>query len=261
MPKVVFVMLDGVRPDAITPDTTPTLEALCRRGAYTMQARSVMPSVTLPCHTSIFHSVPPSRHGIVTNDWQPMARPLPGLVDVAKEAGLRCGFIHNWEPLRNLNRPESLYFVYYLDNCYSDPLGDHEMARQAVQAIDTHNLDFAFVYFGTVDVAGHRHGWMSEGYFEQLTRVDQAVALLLDGLPDDTTLIIQADHGGHERTHGTDMDDDMLIPWMITGPGIRQNYAIQSAVSLLDTAPTIAHLLGLTPHRDWEGRVVEEVMA
>lgn len=258
MSKVVFVMLDGVRPDAITAAVAPTVQQLCATGAYTFKARSVMPSVTLPCHTSIFHSVPPSRHGIVTNDWQPMARPLPGLVDVAKEANLRCGFVHNWEPLRNLNRPANLYFSYYLDNCYTDVLGDHEMARQAVQAIQAHALHFTFVYFGTVDVAGHNYGWMSDGYLEQLTRVDGALAILLDGLDDETTIVVQADHGGHERTHGTELEEDMQIPWIIAGPGIRTNHQIQSHVSLIDTAPTIAHILELPRHRDWEGKVVEE---
>lgn len=49
----VLFMLDGVRPDAIEQAHTPTLHALMQRGAYSMQAQSVMPSITLPCHTSI----------------------------------------------------------------------------------------------------------------------------------------------------------------------------------------------------------------
>ncbi|MEZ4556357.1 MAG: alkaline phosphatase family protein [Caldilineaceae bacterium] len=76
----VLIMTDGMRPDALPQVDTPHLDALQARSAYTMAGSSVMPSVTLPCHTSIFHSVPPQRHGIVTNVWQPMARPLPGLV-------------------------------------------------------------------------------------------------------------------------------------------------------------------------------------
>ena len=31
------------------------------------------------------------------------------------------------------------------------------------------------------------------------------------------------------------------------------------AVSLLDTAPTVARVLDITPHPDWEGRCVKEV--
>ena len=46
---------------------------------------------------------------------------------------------------------------------------------------------------------------------------------------------------------------------MIAGPGIRRDYTITTPVSLLDTAPTLARLLGLAPHSEWEGRCVEEI--
>jgi arylsulfatase A-like enzyme len=83
--------------------------------------------------------------------------------------------------------------------------------------------------------------------------------LLLEPLPPDTTLLVQSDHGGHERTHGTDSPQDMLIPWLVAGPGIRSGYELDRPVSLLDTAPTLARLLGIQPQRDWEGRCVEEI--
>jgi arylsulfatase A-like enzyme len=53
----------------------------------------------------------------------------------------------------------------------------------------------------------------------------------------------------------------MTIPWLAVGPGIRAGHAIQSPVSLLDTAPTIARLLGLTASNQWEGRCVDEIFA
>src|SRR5512134_3325529 len=108
MPLVVFVMIDGTRPDALMAANCPNLTSLQARGAFTFRAASVMPSVTLPCHMSIFHSVPPERHGVTTNDWRPMARPLPGLFDVAHAAGKRCACVYNWEQLRDLGRPGSL---------------------------------------------------------------------------------------------------------------------------------------------------------
>jgi len=74
-----------------------------------------------------------------------------------------------------------------------------------------------------------------------------------------TFILIQSDHGGHDRTHGNDIPEDMTIPWAIAGPNIRRNYEIASPVSLLDTAPTLARALGIEPHSQWEGRWVEEV--
>jgi predicted AlkP superfamily pyrophosphatase or phosphodiesterase len=258
---IVFIMTDGLRPDALQLAHTPAIDQLLAHSAYTMRASSVMPSLTLPCHTSIFHSVPPTRHGIMSNDWQPMARPLPGLLEQAKSAGKQCAFFHNWENLRDLNRPGSLAFSYFRDNCYTDPDGDVVIAQAAADYIRSDRPDFVFVYFGTIDVAGHNHGWMSGAYLRQVERVDTAVALLLNTLPTDAIILLHSDHGGHDRMHGTNMTEDMTIPWLITGPGIRAGYEIQTPVSLLDTAPTLAHLLDIPPHPQWEGRRVQEAFA
>lgn len=253
-----FIMLDGLRPDAISADATPTLQSLAARGASTFRARSVMPSITLPCHMSIFHSVPPQRHGITDNVYVPMARPGPGLVESAARAGKRCAFFYNWEELRDLARPGNLSHAFFVNASHLFD-GDDIVADEAARALSRRDLDFAFVYFGTIDTAGHAFGWMSEMYLQQAQRVDGLVARVLDAAGPDATILAHADHGGHERTHGTDADDDMLIPWIAAGPGIRRGHAIAAPVNLMDTAPTLAHMLGVpTPH-GWEGRVVQEI--
>ena len=258
MPPVVFIMLDGVRPDALSAANCPTLNSLIERGTSTMQARSVMPSITLPCHTSIFHSVPPTRHGITSNTFIPFARPLPGLVEVAKAAEKRVAFFYNWEQLRDLARPGNVYYSYFKDTSY-DLDGDDHTVAEAARYVQAERPDFAFLYIGTVDTIGHAHGWMSANYLKQLERVDALLGSFFNTLPSDYTAIVHSDHGGHDRNHGTDSDEDMTIPWMAVGPNIKKGYTIQSPVSLLDTAPTIAKILGLQPHREWEGRCVDEI--
>ena len=255
---VVFILIDGLRPDAIKAGNCPHLRDLRGRSAATMRATSVMPSVTLPCHTSIFHSVPPSRHGITSNLWAPMARPLPGLFDLARAAGKRTGFFYNWEQLRDIGRPGSLDIAYFRNTSHQ-PDGDTITAGEVARVFAAGLPDFTFVYFGTVDTAGHHYGWMSDGYLGQLETVDAALGTVLGALPSDAVVVLQSDHGGHERNHGTDLPEDLTIPWMAAGPGIRPGYTIDAPVSLLDTAPTIARLLGLAPHHEWEGRCVEEI--
>ena len=260
MPTTVLVMLDGLRPDALSVTGCPNIQRVRLRGSSTLKASSVMPSVTLPCHFSIFHSVPPSRHGITTNNWQPMARPLPGLIEQAHSAGLKTAFFHNWEPLRNLNSPGSLSFSYFRDNVYTDlEHGDYVIASEAARYIQSDLPDLIFVYFGTIDTVGHYDGWMSDAYLKQVVSVDNALGVLLNSLPEDHTILLQSDHGGHDRTHGTDSPEDMTIPWLVAGPGIRTGYDIQGPVSLLDTAPTLAAVLGIEPHREWEGSCVMEI--
>ena len=177
---------------------------------------------------------------------------------MAKAAGKRCGFFYNWEPLRNLSLPGNLACSHFADNC-RERNGDYDIVGEALRTIESKELNFAFVYLGSVDEFGHLHGWMTEGYLEHLNHVDGAIGLLLDGLPDDAHVLIQSDHGGHGRSHGTDSPEDMTIPWMVAGPRIRAGHEIQSRVSLLDTAPTLAKIMDVARYADWEGRPIEEV--
>lgn len=255
MPRVLLIMIDGARPDALTAAACPHLDAFRARGASTMQAQSVMPSVTLPCHMAIFHSVPPERHGITANLYLPLARPLPGLVEVLRAAGKRSGMIYNWEPLRDLSRPEQLALAWYREPPLDESF-DEGVAHEAIRSLREDALDFTFLYFGSVDIAGHHYGWMSDGYLRQLERVDALFGQVLAAVDADTTVIVHADHGGHDRTHGTTMPEDMCIPWMIAGPGITAGHTITEPVSLLDTAPTVAHILGVACPAVWEGRAV-----
>ncbi len=257
---VVLVSIDGLRPDALAVTHCPSLESLRRRGSWTLAATSVMPSITLPVHVSMFHAVPPTRHGITTNDYQPMARPLPGLAEVAKAAGLSGAFFYNWEPIRDLSRPNTLEFSYFCHNEWT-PDGDQVLADEAVRYLAGHQPDLLFVYMGTLDAWGHDHGFMSDTYLRHLERVDAALGTLLAALPAGATVLVTSDHGGHGRAHGTDMPEDMTIPWLIAGPGIRAAHHIEASVSILDTAPTLARSLGLTPDRQWEGRCPEEIWA
>jgi predicted AlkP superfamily pyrophosphatase or phosphodiesterase len=260
--SAVLILIDGVRPDALSAVECPHINALRARGAWTLKATSLMPSITLPCITSIVHSLPPERHGVLTNDWVEMADPVPGLIDLAHEAGLFTASFYNWEPLRDLSRPKSLSLSTFRANSH-DADGDQVLADEAarlIAPIAKEEDGFSFVYFGTADAAGHSYGWMSDAYLTQVARVDGALGTLLSALPADTTVLVQADHGGHGFVHGTEAAEDMLIPWIIAGPGIRRGYEIQSPVSLLDTAQTLARALGIAPHPAWEGRLVDEIL-
>jgi predicted AlkP superfamily pyrophosphatase or phosphodiesterase len=170
---------------------------------------------------------------------------------------LACAFFYNWEPLRNVSRPGSLSMTWFRDNVLTEQ-GDQAVAEAAAEALSSHHFDFAFVYFGTVDETGHAHGWLSDHYFAQLERVDRALGTVLASLPDDAHVLIHADHGGHDRSHGTPSPEDMTIPWIVAGPSIRSGFELPGPVSLLDTAPTLARLLGIKPDPQWEGRCIEE---
>ena len=64
---------------------------------------------------------------------------------------------------------------------------DENVAEEAARYHRQDRPDFTFVYLGTVDIAGHNHGWMSAGYLDQVLRVDAVIGTLIDSLSDDAT--------------------------------------------------------------------------
>ncbi len=266
MPKVLLIILDGCRPDALQAARTPHLDSLWQNGAYTWQARSVMPSVTLPCHNTMFRSVSPGKHGVrADNRHNPQAEAFPSVVDAAKLANRSTAMFYSWEQLRDLNAPGSLDFSYFANAVYGED-NDTPVAQAAADYLVNQQPDLCVLYLGDIDITGHLHGWMSPEYMAAIEANDCAVGIVLDalqsaGLREHYVLLVQADHGGHDTDHGTDMPEDMLIPWIINGAGIKNGYALQTEVNMRDTAPTIACLLGMEQPSEWEGQRIAEAFA
>ena len=147
---VVLISIDGLRADVISAEATPNMSKLMARGVWSLSCQSVMPSVTLPCHMSMFHSVDPGRHGIVTNTWTPQVRPIEGLFEVAHRAMVRTGAFYNWEQLRDLWRPGSLTIGMYDADCRT-LAGDRIVATEAAMSVEIDELELIFVYLGVTD--------------------------------------------------------------------------------------------------------------
>jgi len=250
--RTLLISVDGMRPDAITDNRH--FKDIIQKSAYTLEARTVIPSVTLPAHLSMFHSVDPSRHGITNNTYTPMARPINGICEVLRPLLKQCAFFHGWDELRDLARPGSTNFSYF---CAGRFIGreamNNNVTNAAIEYLNEYPTDFAFLYLGYTDWAGHQFGWMSDGYMEAISNSWENIHKVLNNLPDDYSVIITADHGGHDRTHGSQMPEDMTIPIIAIGPDFKPGTVFENA-SIKDIPPTIVKLLGVDPDPDWEGK-------
>src|SRR5687768_8458441 len=83
---VVIVSIDGLRPDAIEKAEAANLLALIKQGAYCAKAQTVVPSVTLPSHTSMLTGLDYKRHGVTWNVYRKGSIALPTVFSVAKDA-------------------------------------------------------------------------------------------------------------------------------------------------------------------------------
>lgn len=250
--KVLLILVDGMRPDALA--NCEKAQKFSKISKHTMNGRTVMPSVTLPCHMSLFHSVDPARHGTTTNIFAPQVRPINGICETLYAAGKRSAFFYNWGELRDLAKPETLAIGYFISGGKHD-YGETNriLTDSAIDYIAKNPTDFTFLYLGEVDEKGHRFGWMSDEYIKAVEDSWDCIEKITATLGDEYTVIVTADHGGHGRTHGTDMAEDMTIPLFIKGVDFEAGAVFESA-DIKDIAPTVNKLLGVEADADWEGK-------
>ncbi len=263
--QVVLFVVDGLRPDALQQAHTPAIDGLVARGAHTWRAQTVVPSISLPCFVSMFYTVPPSRHGVMTNVWRPPDPSLASLIEVVHQAGLGTAAVCTWEELRDLAPPGALDLAYYRRQGGPGRDADGEIAAVAAQYLAECRPAFIFVCPEGTDKAGHHHGWMSAPYLQAVSQADQAVGLVLGALRAaghlaDTACLLLADHGGQDHDHSAGVAQDLTLPWIPSGPAIRPGQAIIGEVHITATAPTLLHLLGLPQPAQWSGRVVTEAL-
>ena len=94
---------------------------------------------------------------------------------------------------------------------------------------------------------------MSQPYLQCIHDAIDNVKNVLEEAGDEYTVIVTADHGGHDRIHGTACPEDMTIPMMIHGKDFPAGSTLKN-VCILDIAPTITKLLNVEPDREWEGK-------
>ena len=253
--KVILISIDGMRPDGLRSCGNPYVEELERSCTYTYDGRSMEPSVTFPCHFSMTHSVTPERHGILTNTYVPQVRPVAGIFEKIKRAGGVSAMFYGWEPLRDIAKPGALKFATYI-NAYMKESSDTALTDEALRVIAENKPDFAFLYMVETDEkGGHDSGWMTEEYLRRISIAVDNVRRVINAFGDEYSVILMADHGGHNRSHGTTMPEDMTVPFFFRGPAFEKGKTIEG-LSLLDIAPTIAALMGIEPDREWEGRSI-----
>ena len=253
--KVILISVDGMRPDGFLACGNPYIHELMRKAYYTLDGKTVMPSVTLPCHMSLFHSVEPQRHGITTNLYIPMARPIDGLFERLKGIGATCAMYYGWEPLRDVARPESLMFAEYI-HAYTEESVDTDLTDSALARIGKSKPDFVFLYMvDTDEKGGHDNGWMSEEYLRRISMAVDNIRRVIEACGEEYSVVITADHGGHDRTHGMDIPEDTTIPMFYIGKAFEAGVRF-SGGSILDIAPTVAKLMGAAPAPQWEGKAL-----
>lgn len=257
---VVIISIDGLRPDAWEAADTPILDGLRAKGAYSPNAKSVLPSETMPNHASMLGGMTPNKHGIIWNLPYADAPRIKGptLFSIAHEAGLRTAMVVGKSKLEYLVVPGSV------DEFIGNDSPNTWVMDEAVRVIQAGLPNVLFIHFPDVDRVGHASGWMSPEQLQTVTSVDTLIGNIVNtlqsgGYLNSTLLIVTADHGGEGTTHEADLPANTTIPWLAVGPGVAKGLTLSSNIIIYDTAATALYALGLTIPETWDGRPVLEI--
>jgi predicted AlkP superfamily pyrophosphatase or phosphodiesterase len=264
MNKTVLILIDGLRSDAIAQTATPVLDVLMETGTACLSGQTVEPSLTLPVHFSIFTSLPPYSHGVVTNTATPdMSGAVQSLFAHIKAQGGNTAAFYSWDHLRNLAFPGQV--DYTLIQRVQSPKDQELLVTAAARHLITHRPDFTFVYLEWADLMGHSHGWMSDPYLSAVTQCDQAAGKVVDAvrilekkeMP--FNIVVMSDHGGHETHHLLSHPDTRTIPFIARGKSVRSGMLLDGSLSVLDIAPTLTRMMDIRPHPGWQGNVLHDL--
>jgi predicted AlkP superfamily pyrophosphatase or phosphodiesterase len=254
---VFIVSFDGGKPAVMQRSDMPTLFSMAKRGARTWEARTVVPSITLVSHTSMLTGVGPAKHKITWNDWKPEKGMLtvPTIFAEAKKKKLSTAMF--------VGKPKFIHMFLpgTVDNFSLPDYHAKIVAEVAAQYIRSKKPNLCFIHFADSDGAGHANGWGSPQQIRAFADEDRALhtvmrAIRKAGIAKSSVVLLTADHGGHAKTHGTTSPEDMTIPWIAWGAGVKPNYSITAPVTTYDTAATALWLLDVPVPADWDGKPV-----
>ena len=134
--------------------------------------------------------------------------------------------------------------------------------KKAEKYIREEKPDFLFIHFDDVDHVGHEHGHKTQFYYDAVSVVDKQIGSVIQATKDagifkETVFIVSADHGGIGYGHGGETLDEIEIPFILYGKGIKKGYTIKNKVYTYDNAATVATLLGIKQPYAWIGKPVK----
>lgn len=215
---VVWISIDGVRPDYLERARTPFFDRMMREGAYSLALAPAFPSLTFPNHASQATGTPVAQHGVPLNSFYdlemdrafsfPNQSRLLGsepIWNTAERQGRRTA-VYDWVLSHNQTGPDA---AAYFGAGYDSNLKDRDRIRPLLNAWrkdkNRQPLQLLMGYMVEPDKVGHAYGPDSreigfamrdmDNIMNRFTR--QALRLFERRMKpgDEFYLIITSDHG------------------------------------------------------------------
>ncbi len=207
--RVVVLLVDGLGWHNLRAGAAvaPFLAGLQESGGRVLD--SGFPSTTPIALTSLGTGVPPGSHGIAglflrrpgtdtlfdtlrpPKDIDLLAlQPLPTAFETAAAAGVAVTRVGPRAFARG-----GLTDIGLRGGAYTGADGFGERVAGTAAAAEAGDRSLVYLYVGDLDLTGHRYGWRSEVWRQELAHLARFAAQVAQALPPGTLLLITADHG------------------------------------------------------------------
>ena len=258
--KLLFIGIDGCRPDALTQAQTPNIDGLINGGIYINDALCSIngqPTVSGPGWSTMITGVWFDKHGVSDNffsgsnfDEYP---PFNVLMEESSQEYHTASFIM-WTPIH------TQIFGSTMDYNELHSTYDGSVAQGAADYMSTPNLDVLFLDFDDVDIAGHSYGYSPEAnqYINAIENVDEYIGWVIDAMEnrptfqnEDWLVMITSDHGGIDYSHGGQTIEERQIPIILSGSLVSVETLPEQSY-LTNMVPTLLHYFGIENNCEWQ---------
>jgi choline-sulfatase len=271
-PNVLLITIDTLRADRVgaygdTTAHTPVLDALARDGTRFDHAFAAAP-ITLVSHASIMSGRYPPGHGARHNGMR-VSSTVPLLAEAFSRAGaVTAAFVAAFPLDRRFGLDRG--FGTYDDRMPRDADGHlanerpgRDVADAATAWLQAHRGARVFLWahffephapYGNPADPAQAGRSTADRYAAEVTEADAQAGRVVDAmhaLGRPAVIVAAADHGEAFGEHGEishsvfAYDTTLRVPLIVAGAGVRAG-VVTEPVSLVDVAPTITSLAGLT---------------
>ncbi len=262
--RVYVIVIDGCRRDKLLEANSKNIKKMLEEGTEATAMRTVYPSRTVVCFSSMFTGASQKKHGVRSNL---VLGSLLGkeelktesVFDVLEEKGMKSKIISIAHLKDVFGETVETYSAIH-DNETVDAFAMEKMKK----LIEKEDPVLVVTQLISPDQTGHARGTSYPEYERMIEKVDKLIGNFIAWLKrkkklNDSTIIIMADHGQSYRGiggHGHWDLGEKYVPFIMYGKGIEKGKRIEKETRILDLAPTVSYLLGIRPPKDSIGETL-----